>query len=171
MELNAPALERLLGGDTELEVQLRHQVADQFAGKHLKSLLNDKLFNRWKRQLSDEIDATIAEHVGKVTRDPLKKVFLTPSLRDKIREAAEEAAERVFSEATAEKLQKLERSFVDTVDRIQRQATQDLRQAVESVFSEKNIERLVELRVQQRLETAASLGKERKEQRSIDLRE
>jgi hypothetical protein len=38
--LDSKALDRLLGGDTEAEIQLRTVVANQFADKHLKSLVS-----------------------------------------------------------------------------------------------------------------------------------
>ena len=37
------ALERLIGGDTEIEIEVRQSVAENFAKKHLKSLANDEL--------------------------------------------------------------------------------------------------------------------------------
>jgi hypothetical protein len=36
LELNLPALERLIGGDTELELELRKQIIQEFAKRHLK---------------------------------------------------------------------------------------------------------------------------------------
>lgn len=44
LELNLPALERLIGGDTEIEMELRKQIVQTFAGKHLKDLAKDELF-------------------------------------------------------------------------------------------------------------------------------
>lgn len=38
--LDATAVEKLLGGDTELEIELRQSVAAQFAKHHLKPLIN-----------------------------------------------------------------------------------------------------------------------------------
>jgi len=36
--LNTPALERLLGGDSEIDIQARHQIVKAFEDKHLKQL-------------------------------------------------------------------------------------------------------------------------------------
>ncbi len=41
IQLNLPALERLLGGDSEMEVHLRQQVAEEFANKHLKKVIKE----------------------------------------------------------------------------------------------------------------------------------
>jgi predicted nuclease of restriction endonuclease-like (RecB) superfamily len=38
LELNLPALERLIGGDTELELSLRRQIVEEFARRHLKEI-------------------------------------------------------------------------------------------------------------------------------------
>lgn len=41
--IDGKALERLLGGDTELEIELKTNIANQFAEKHLKSLVSSQL--------------------------------------------------------------------------------------------------------------------------------
>ena len=38
LELNLPALERLIGGDTEIELHLRQQIVQEFAKRHIKEI-------------------------------------------------------------------------------------------------------------------------------------
>ena len=40
LTINAEALERLIGGDSDIEIEIRQQIADQFCKRHLKSLIN-----------------------------------------------------------------------------------------------------------------------------------
>ncbi len=40
VSLTLPALERLIGGETEIEVHLRQQIVEKFAERHLKSIVN-----------------------------------------------------------------------------------------------------------------------------------
>lgn len=49
------ALERLIGGDSQLELELRRNVAEQFAGKYLKSIIHDKLIDAAKNTITGDI--------------------------------------------------------------------------------------------------------------------
>ena len=46
LELNLPALERLIGNDTELELNLRRNIVNEFAKRHLKSLVDEDMFHK-----------------------------------------------------------------------------------------------------------------------------
>lgn len=61
---NLEALERLLGGDTELEIEIRNSVVQNFANKHLKAVAKDLL------------DKGITKGVEKFIRD---EFFITDS--------------------------------------------------------------------------------------------
>lgn len=71
LSLNLPALERLLAGDTELEVELRHNIAKQFAKDHLAGVVNDetqKAIAGVKAQFSE-----VAKQIGKLADDEIKR--------------------------------------------------------------------------------------------------
>ena len=59
LTLDSQALERLLGGDTEIEVVLRTDVANQFADKHLKSLVSSQLISMSKKKVEDMVRSEI----------------------------------------------------------------------------------------------------------------
>ena len=65
LELTLPALERLIGGDTEVEVALRYNIVEEFVKKHLKTILNDAAFKRmtseFHKSLNVEIEKVINE--------------------------------------------------------------------------------------------------------------
>lgn len=43
IQLDGPALERLIGGDSEIEIALRHQVANNFGKHYLKKALTEEI--------------------------------------------------------------------------------------------------------------------------------
>lgn len=55
--LNANALERLIGGDAEMELRLRQGVVEEFSRRHLKSLASSEMMQKLRRDL----DALVAE--------------------------------------------------------------------------------------------------------------
>lgn len=60
MQLDAAALERLLGGQTEIEVELRSAVVQAFAKQHLKAVASSDAFETF---LATEAQATRHEFV------------------------------------------------------------------------------------------------------------
>lgn len=63
IDLNLPALERLIGGDTEIEIGLRQQVVEEFARKHLKTVINDETWKRFSAQWNKEINTEIGNAI------------------------------------------------------------------------------------------------------------
>ena len=64
------ALERLIGGDSELEIELRQSVVEAFARKHLKVVVNSEVF----KEAVDGIRASLEGEVGKVFGEELKRI-------------------------------------------------------------------------------------------------
>ena len=88
LSLNYPALERLLGGDSELEIELRYQIAKQFANEHLLPLLRTP-------EIKDQIEAvkskammTFAEmcqrEIGTFGSSWDSTIRLTPKFKEKL---------------------------------------------------------------------------------------
>jgi hypothetical protein len=50
LSISVEALNRLIGGDSEIELQLRQQVVENFAKKYLKTLIDDSLIKRMSGQ-------------------------------------------------------------------------------------------------------------------------
>lgn len=77
--IDAKALERLLAGDTELEIELRTNIANQFADKYLKSLVSSKLVS------------TTGADVEKIVREEILATSVwSKTLTPKYRQAVEE---------------------------------------------------------------------------------
>ncbi len=61
--LDSKALERLLGGDETLEIELKTNIANQFAEKHLKSLVSSQLLST-KGKVESMIKEEITGNAG-----------------------------------------------------------------------------------------------------------
>ena len=63
IQLDTKALERLIGGESEIEVELRNSVVQEFAKKHLKPLVNSstlgKVMEEFKTIITAEIKAML----------------------------------------------------------------------------------------------------------------
>jgi hypothetical protein len=75
MSVSLPALERLLGGDSQLEIDLRQQIAEQFAKKHVKALINAEALKSVTSTLSSAVTQTVKDQVGTVVYDYNKSVY------------------------------------------------------------------------------------------------
>lgn len=67
------ALERLIGGNSEMEIELRKAIVLDFAKRHLKPLVADLT-----AQYSSVIRKAVQEEVDKTTREVLGDVTVTP---------------------------------------------------------------------------------------------
>ena len=58
------ALERLIGGDNELEIEIRNSIVQEFTKKHLKSIYNDIISDAFLRRITEElIKSDIINHI------------------------------------------------------------------------------------------------------------
>lgn len=103
LQLDSSALERLIGGDSEVEVEIRNSIAQAFAKRHLKGVIEEKYleetkkevcsslwgFNSNRYELKPEIKQKIADEVKKVIREEIKK-------------ATEEGYKEIVNELNAE---------------------------------------------------------------------
>jgi queuine/archaeosine tRNA-ribosyltransferase len=62
---NLEALERLIGGDSQIEIDIRNSVVQKFAEKHLKPLANSPLIEDTVHKLNKEITAQISDQCAK----------------------------------------------------------------------------------------------------------
>jgi len=61
LQVTAAALDRLIGGDTEFELELRQQIVQKFAEKHLKGVLSEKVLKEFNEIWNKGLDASIRE--------------------------------------------------------------------------------------------------------------
>lgn len=116
MTLTLPALERLLGGDSELEIQLRHQVVENFAKRHLRNLLvedTQQMIESLHRTVRDELLPIIkAEHARYV---PVSGWAGTRGLTETFRNTLKEFARIQTQEAVEQTIRQLIDEQMDAV--------------------------------------------------------
>lgn len=86
------ALERLIGNDTDLEIQVRNNIVQEFAKKHLKAIVNEANFQNeiaiFKRKLQNEFDKKLEESIATVKRyydgGSIEKITLHPDVEKTI---------------------------------------------------------------------------------------
>ncbi|ODU02299.1 MAG: hypothetical protein ABS79_00645 [Planctomycetes bacterium SCN 63-9] len=149
IELDASALERLLGGDTEVTIHLRQLIVNEFCKKQLKPLLNDAVFRRvsaeWEAQLRKELDARLAELKADF-EERSERPGLPSSLQWNLGKAVKQAAQAAVDAAVR-----------DIIEYQKRHWTREIAEAVERAIP-LEIEKAVAAGVQARLEAAARLG-------------
>ena len=109
LQLNSlAALERLIGGDTEVEVEIRNSVVQAFAKKHLKSLADSgpvkEVMESTKRSIMDEIANQCQDSICTVDRSHWGsvKVKLHPNVLVKIAEEVKAITDNTIREAVNE---------------------------------------------------------------------
>lgn len=84
LTLDGDALHRLLGGNTETEIELRNCIVQEFAKKHLKGLANDRTLGEMLKaefaSIKPEIERQIALQVGRKKNSWSSELELTPGL-------------------------------------------------------------------------------------------
>lgn len=72
IRLDVPALERLIGGDSEVEVQLRKGVVEEFAKRHLTAVLKEETFAKFLQDEADiaarGLEALVKQQIGEIKR-------------------------------------------------------------------------------------------------------
>lgn len=97
LSLTRPALDRLLGGDTELEIRLRHQIVKDFTSHKLVPLLKAPEIESLLNNLKGQTIRMIEEQIGKVPGYYTKTNFaLTPEFEAKVRAKVNDAVSAVL---------------------------------------------------------------------------
>lgn len=66
---NPDVLHRLIGGDTELELELRQCAAAEFAKRHLKSIINDDKFIKLKDDIKNDFNNSLKKEKEEILKD------------------------------------------------------------------------------------------------------
>lgn len=131
------ALERLIGGDTELELEMRKSIANEFAGKYLKTLFHDRLIEAAANTINAEvtrkfltvesvkdskswhstvtvlntegksiIEKETQRQVNNFIREEVNRLFDVDALRTKLKQAIEDAADKIANEVVSSNISK-----------------------------------------------------------------
>lgn len=97
--LDNKALERLIGGNTEAEIELRNCIVQEFTNKHLKGLVNHELIEQLNEKIFDIIKEELKNQVGVITSTGWMKSKFTiaKTLEDEIRKVVRESIDPILS--------------------------------------------------------------------------
>jgi hypothetical protein len=130
------ALERLIGNDTDLELQLRQQVAAEFAKKYLKAIVQDEWFQKWMQSLKEELQKTFAnmvkEEIGEVYfsafgPETVRVNKLGPALQTKIREESVKVAQKIIMKASLSEEQMMDIALKVAEEKVRKEFMQTLK--------------------------------------------
>jgi hypothetical protein len=112
---NLEALERLIGGDTELEIEVRNSVVQDFAKKHLKCIAESPQImvavDAAKRAAIEESKKAIEANLGKFSNSGWNSSF---SLNDKIKTEMKFSAERAVGLLVEEKIMDAVKYYIES---------------------------------------------------------
>lgn len=147
------ALERLIGGDPSLEFDIRNNVAQNFAAKHLKAFANSEAIKGLEKRVTDMV----------FTKKQYNKTELNPNFKKKI----EDAADTLFKDLINDKLAKLERSVYDTMNKKLDEFDNTVRdEIIRSITSEK-MQDIINKKVDHKLKTMMKLLVEQDDPKAI----
>lgn len=144
---NLEALERLLGGDTEFEFELRQNVADTFAKKYLKGLVTTQLESGIKQQIPK-----ILKEEGILVDSNLWSIKLTPSIVGLIRNSVDnEIKSRISSESAQKVLAPILEAFAKELQEQIRKAAERIATELHDQVLTNKIDLLVNAKIKERL--------------------
>lgn len=131
VQLNLPALERLIGGDTEIEVELRRQVVANFAKHYLEGVLDAAALKAVGEEVRSTVRSAVLSIFGQHTSSAAvdsatSAAIVEKSLDKKISDSVNDYIDRVIADRIerhskyyCDRVQVgIERSVVLAVDRI-----------------------------------------------------
>lgn len=92
------ALERLIGGDSAFEIEVRNSVVQDFSKKHLKAVAQVIETDEIRRLIRDELRTGYSQRLKAEDRDKVKSVLhpiIAEIVRDIVREQRDELQEMV----------------------------------------------------------------------------
>ena len=140
---NLEALERLIGNDSELEINLRNAIVQEFAKKHLKAVAKSEYMLRAERAVREELNKMYFD-TPRYGKTVFKPEHLT-KLREDLEYTASIELGKVVSKIVEEQniYSEIQNRLNKAVDRIERELSNDVIKA--------KLDHLVDLRLKEKL--------------------
>jgi|SRR5580698_266804 hypothetical protein len=147
---NLEALERLIGGDTILEMDIRQNIVEEFTRKHLKSLVNSDLMAKMEVAIKNEVNK---ELVSKFC--PQGSYYDSFSLTPK----ATELIDGYIETAVSHKIGAIIEKYIEStkLNIIIEKRINDAANHITNYLADANLSRIIDAKVQAKLKEA--LGK------------
>lgn len=140
------ALERLIGGDSELEIEIRNSVVQQFSKKHLKSLATDDLMKSAEQSVCNEVESKFFDIIeGRFSKTKVFKKEVLNDLENFIKNKASNELRSIINDILEEykQIEKINNAIEESVTNIMNSLT-------ETRLNYK-IDKLVEKRIKEKL--------------------
>jgi hypothetical protein len=138
------AIERLIGNNTELEIEVRNNIVQEFAKKHLKALVNDSVFSNaistCKKELQKEVETRVSEQIGEFKKNSWGEITgmtLRSDIKEQINKVVREKMDGQIAEAVEGGIK-------------QWQSTGTVDKTIDTKFNQQ-IEKYIDTEVQRRL--------------------
>lgn len=164
LQLNLPALERLLAGESSIELNLRQQIVEEFCKKHIKTLVNNTELVKVHKAVAEEIK----KHIGEEVWESGKGWSVT--VRERVEKLIQHGIEEVvhkYLKASYDKLAtELEALAKDRVDRYEVRALANAQARADKILLElkegidKRMDLAFEKRVNDEINRRLTLAKE-----------
>jgi len=148
------ALERLIGGDSTIEIEIRNSIVQNFANKHLKALAGEALDARCvelKKNLAGEAEKVLISQFGRLEENG-RHYKPTLVINEETRTALANAASSAAGEVRTEFIALVGRTITNMMmtrfseERIERMIDERFKHGVEEIVREKVEERLKALK-------------------------
>lgn len=113
------ALERLIGGDTAVEVEIRNNIVQDFTNKYLKGLMNSSTIQNIVGRYHQDIRKSVQEEVEKNFGKPnafYSSVELNPEIKAAIKKEIENNFSALVDKAVKEKFSDIEKHIQQSVN-------------------------------------------------------
>ena len=149
IQLNLAALERLIGGSSEAEVELRQSVVENFTHRHLKALANEKLVQAQELVIKRYVD----DQIGKESWQGVK---LSPKVVEELRKVTRGIMQGIINEELLVRYEEMKAKIDKQAKALEKEALERITLEVSRLMPE-NIENVINAEVERRLLAAAGI--------------
>jgi uncharacterized membrane-anchored protein YjiN (DUF445 family) len=142
------ALERLIGNDNELEIEIRNSVVENFTKRYLKDLAKTELVANIAKAVQSEIKSEFFEEIKTGTWNNTTTVF-KKELLEKVKEELKYTAKQELSSVVSEIVE--EQKVYDTIKNKLDSTVEWITEQLAPQRLENRIEKLVEARLKDKL--------------------
>ena len=142
------ALERLIGNDNELEIEIRNSVVQNFTKKYLKDLAKTELVANIAKAVQNEIKSEFFEDIKTGSWNSTTTVF-KKELLEKVKEDLKYTAKKELSSVVSEIIE--EQKVYDTIKTKLDSTVEWITEQLAPQRIESRVEKLVEARLKEKL--------------------
>ena len=148
LTLTKPALERLIGGDSEMEIKLRSSTAKEIVNKHFVPMLTSEVLRKVEGQVYNAVEDKLEAKLGKVSditnpyRYPTRKIDFNNYTKELIKTQVDKLFKDKLYEVIDKKVEELSEKIEQhvlkvvthkTMQTINRKVTEKLQEVLDKL--------------------------------------